>query len=102
MTSDPGMLNIRFETLGDAQGDLAAAYVGAQATIDDLKAKLAGSLSLWTGDARAAYDQVQREWDMAFAHMAAVLQRAHVHLGNASDMYQAVERQNTSIWNTGG
>jgi ESAT-6 family protein len=100
--SDPGMLNIKYETLAGAQNDLAAAYAAAQATIDDLKAKLAGSLSMWTGDARSAYDEVQREWSVAFAHMAAVLQKAHVHLGNANDMYQNVERQNTSIWNTGG
>jgi WXG100 family type VII secretion target len=95
------MLNISYETLADARGDLAAAYTGAQATIDDLKAKLAGSLSMWTGDARTAYDEVQRDWATAFAHMAAVLQKAQVHLGSASDMYQAVERQNTSIWTNG-
>lgn len=102
MSSDPGMLNISYETLADAQGDLAAAYAGAQATIDDLKAKLAGSLSMWTGHARHAYDDVQREWATAFAHMAAVLQKAQVHLGSTNDMYQDVERQNTSIWRTGG
>ena len=101
MTSDPGMLNISYETLADAQGDLAAAYTGAQATIDDLKAKLAQSLSSWSGDARNAYDEVQREWAQAFAHMAAVLQKAQVHLGSAHDMYQDVERQNASIWTNG-
>jgi WXG100 family type VII secretion target len=101
MSPDPGTLNIRYETLADAQGDLAAAYAGAQATIDDLKAKLAQTLSLWTGDARTAYDQVQQDWAKAFAHMAGVLQQAQVHLGNAHDMYQAVERQNTSIWTNG-
>jgi 6 kDa early secretory antigenic target len=95
---DPGMLNIKYETLGEAQSDLAAAYAATQATIDDLKSKLAGGLSQWTGDARDAYDQVQRDWNAAFAHMAAVLQKAHVHLGNANEMYQTVERQNTSIW----
>ena len=95
---DPGQLNIKYETLADAQNDLAAAYAAAQATIDELKSKLAGGLSQWTGDARDAYDQVQRDWNAAFAHMAAVLQKAHVHLGNANEMYQTVERQNTSIW----
>lgn len=96
--SDPGMLNIKFETLAGAQGDLAAAYAGAKATIDELKNKLNSGLDMWTGDARAAYDEVQRDWDRAFAHMASVLEKAHVHLGNAHEMYQNVERQNTSIW----
>lgn len=97
---DPGLLNIKYETLSEAQNDLAAAYAAAQATIDDLKNKLAGNLAEWTGDAREAYDQVQRDWNAAFAHMASVLQQAHVHLGNANEMYQAVERQNTSIWSS--
>jgi hypothetical protein len=30
--------------------------------------------------------------------MNGVLQRAHVHVGNAQQMYQEVERQNVSIW----
>jgi|SRR5215469_15820651 len=96
---DPGLLNIKYETLADAQNDLAAAYAAAQATIDELKTKLVGGLAQWSGDAREAYDQVQRDWNTAFGHMAMVLQKAQVHLGNANEMYQAVERQNTSIWN---
>jgi 6 kDa early secretory antigenic target len=96
---DPGLLNIKFETLADAQNELAAHYAATQATIDELKAKLAGSLQMWSGEARDAYDQVQRDWDAAIAHMAAVLQKAQAHLGNANDMYQTVERQNTTLWN---
>jgi hypothetical protein len=30
--------------------------------------------------------------------MASVLEKAHVHMGNAHEMYQQVERQNLSIW----
>lgn len=96
--TDPGMLNIKYETLSDAQNDLSAAYAAAQSTIDDLKAKLAGGLAEWTGTAREAYDQVQRDWHNAFAHMALVLQKAGGHLGNANEMYQQAERDNTTIW----
>lgn len=95
---DQGLLNIKFETLADAQNELAAHYAAARAHIEELKAKLAGSLEMWSGDARDAYDQVQREWDGAFGHMAAVLHKAQAHLGNANEMYQAVERRNTAIW----
>lgn len=96
---DPGLLNIKFDTLADARSELAAHYAATQATIDELKAKLAGSLQMWSGEARDAYDQVQRDWDAAIAHMAAVLQQAQAHLGNANDIYQTVERQNTTLWN---
>jgi len=95
---DPGLLNIKFETLADAQNELAAHYAATQALIEELKSKLDGSLQMWTGEAREAYDQVQRDWNAAVAHMAAVLEKAQSHLGNASEMYQAVERANTHLW----
>jgi WXG100 family type VII secretion target len=98
MANDPGSLNISYATLSGGEQELGQAYQAAKTAIDDLKAKLNQNLAEWTGDARAAYEQVQRDWDQAFAHMAMVLQRAQAHLGNSHDMYQHVERQNTSIW----
>jgi 6 kDa early secretory antigenic target len=95
---DQGMLNIRYEALAGAQSELAGHYAAAHGAIEELKAKLGGGLEHWTGEAREAYDQVQRDWDAAFGHMAAVLQKAQQHLGNANEMYQAMERRNTSIW----
>lgn len=95
---DPGLLNIKYQTLADAQSELAAHYAAAQAEIEELKAKLGNNLELWTGDARQAYDQVQRDWNVAFAHMAEVLQKAHMHLASALETYQAAERQNTTMW----
>ena len=97
-----GLLNIKYETLGEAQGDLAAAFAATQATIEELKYKLAGGLSLWTGTARDAYDQAKNDWDTAFTHMNAVLNKANIHLGNVNDWYQHAERQNASIWHPGG
>jgi WXG100 family type VII secretion target len=96
--SDPGYLKIQYETLQQAQIDLGVAYNAAKNAIDELRAKLDQSLASWTGDAQTAYVQVKLDWDKAFAHMAAVLQKAHVHMGNAHEMYQQVERQNVSIW----
>lgn len=98
MAQDPGLLNIRYETLDQAKTDLAAAYAGAQATISELETKLNQSLAEWTGDAQEAYAEAKLAWSRAFTHMQTVLNQAQVHVGNASDMYQAVERQNQSIW----
>lgn len=98
MSNDPGSLNISYATLAAGEQELGQAYQAAKSAIDDLKAKLNQNLAEWTGDARTAYEQVQRDWDQAFAHMATVLQRAQAHLGNSHDMYQQVERQNISIW----
>ena len=98
MSSDPGMMNIQYETLSGAQTDLTAAYQAAFNTIQELEKRLDAGLKEWTGEAQETYHEVRRDWSKAFAHMAQVLSQAGVHMGNAHDTYQAVERQNTSIW----
>jgi WXG100 family type VII secretion target len=96
--TDPGFMQIQYETLQQAQTDLGAAYAAAKNAIDELKSRLDQSLAQWTGDAQTAYTQVKSDWDKSFAHMASVLAKAQVHMGNAHEMYQQVERQNSSIW----
>ena len=98
MSSDPGMMNIHYETLSGAQTDLTAAYQAAYNTIQELEKRLNDGLKEWSGDAQQVYHEVRLEWQKAFHHMAHVLSQAGVHMGNANDTYQAVERQNTSIW----
>jgi WXG100 family type VII secretion target len=93
-----GYLNIRFESLQQAQTDLSVAYNAAKSLIDELKAKLEQNLDAWSGPARDEYNRVKGDWDKAFAHMADVLNKAHVHIGSAHEMYQEVEKQNLTIW----
>lgn len=97
MTS-PYYMNVRFETLVQAQDDLGMAYSAVQSTISELETTLQAGLSQWSGPAQQAYLPVKQQWDNAVAHMASVLSKAHVHMANAAEMYQAVENQNISIW----
>jgi 6 kDa early secretory antigenic target len=96
--ADPSYLNINFETLEQAGTDLFTAYGAAYNTIEELRGKVEGGLSLWEGPARQAYNDAKKRWDAAFAHMVQVLNDAHVHIGNTHDLYHAVENQNRSIW----
>lgn len=96
--ANDGYLNIRYETLEQAQAELGLALQTARTTIDELKVKLEQNLADWNGDAREAYAQVKQEWDRAFAHMANVLEKAHVHMGNAHELYSQTERSNVTIW----
>jgi len=96
--TDPDFMAINYETLQQAQTDLGVAFVSAKQTIDELQAKLHDHLKDWSGDAQVAYDEVQKDWTKAFGDMARVLDNAQVHVGNAHEMYQQVERQNLSIW----
>jgi WXG100 family type VII secretion target len=100
VNADSSYMNIRFETLQQAQDDLGAAYAAIQATVENLETQLNTNLSQWTGSAQDSYRQVKLQWNAALDHMASVLQKAQVHIGNAAEMYQAVENQNTSIWHS--
>jgi WXG100 family type VII secretion target len=91
-------MNIRFETLQQAEQDLSAAYAAVQSTVENLESELQSNLGQWTGTAQEAYAQVKLQWDQALAHMAAVLQKAGGHIASAAETYQAVENQNLSIW----
>jgi WXG100 family type VII secretion target len=93
-------MNIRFETLQQAESDLATALAAIRATIDTLESDLQSNLSQWTGSARDQYAVVKLQWDNALAHMADVLGSAQKHMANAADTYQTVENKNASIWHS--
>lgn len=96
--ANDGSLSINYAALSTAEQELGGAYTAAKTTIDDLQAKLNQHLADWDGDARTAYDEVRREWQKAFEHMSAVLQRATNHLGGTREHMQNTERNNTRIW----
>jgi 6 kDa early secretory antigenic target len=98
--TDPNFMHIRFETLEQAQTDLAAAYVAAHKEIDDLKNKIDKLLMSRTGPAHEAYVAASDDWRRAFEHMQAVLERAKIHIGSAYEMFVEVERQNVSVWHS--
>jgi WXG100 family type VII secretion target len=98
--SDQSYMNIRFETLQQAQDDLGMAYAAVQSTIENLETSLQANLAQWSGTARDAYIPVKAQWDAAVEHMASVLNKAQVHMANAGEMYQTVENQNASIWHS--
>jgi WXG100 family type VII secretion target len=91
-------MNIRFETLQQAQEDLGMAFAAINQTITNLEGELEAELAGWTGAAQDSYWAVKKKWTAALDDMNKVLQRAGEHAGSAAEMYQAVENQNVSIW----
>jgi WXG100 family type VII secretion target len=91
-------MNVNFETLQQAEDDIAAQVAAIRSTIDDLERYLESHLSQWSGPARDAYAVVKSQWDQAVANMADVLQKAGAHVGTASDTYRATENKNVGIW----
>ena len=102
MTAPDNFLNIRYETLQQAQVDLSSAVDACENAINDLIAQLDRHLNPDTreGSAYEIYLQNKQSWHDHISQMKDVLTQAGVHIGNAHDMYVQVERQNTSIWHS--
>ena len=101
--ADSSYMNVNFETLQQAEDDIAAQVAAIRSALDDLQNDLESptspsSLSLWQGPARDAYFVVKSQWDWAVGNMADVLQKAGAHVGTASDTYRATENKNVGIW----
>ncbi len=98
MSTNPDFISVRFETLQQAETELAAGHAAVRQAIEDLKAKLDVHLAEWTGEARTTYQQVQLNWDKSIAHMAEVLNSARIHIANAQETYTTVEQGSASHW----
>jgi ESAT-6 family protein len=88
----------QFGGMASAEQDFLAIFSAVTSTLDELQRQLQSSLSLWTGDAQAAYHTAKAQWDAAAAHMASVLNQLGVVIGTANTNYQATERDLSGLW----
>lgn len=88
----------QFSGMASAEQDFLAIFSAVTSTLDDLQRQLQASLSMWTGDAQAAYHTAKSQWDEAAAHMAAVLNQLGVVIGTANSNYQTTERDLSNLW----
>lgn len=95
---DPSYMAVQYETLQQAHDDLNTAYQAVYNTVQELNTELQKNLNQWSGHAKHAYLPIKAQWDGAVADMLDVLVGAYKHLSEIGDNYQAVERQNVSIW----
>lgn len=95
---DPSYMAIQYENLQQAHDDLNTAYQAVYNTVQKLESDLKSNLDQWSGPAKDSYNPIKAQWDTAVSNMSDILAKAYKHLADIGDNYQAVERQNVSIW----
>ena len=78
--------------------DLGQAHRNLNSNLDELKGELSGSLAQWDGAARAAYADVQRQWDASAAKMTDIVNKMTSALGQITQGYDDNERKIQGNW----
>lgn len=84
--------------LQEGISNLSAAHKELTQLLEDLKGELSSSLGSWEDNARAAYVEVQRQWDQSAKKQQEIVQQIPVLLGNIADGYNSTEKRNAGIW----
>ena len=79
-------------------GSLKKAHTNLNDTLDSLKGDLNQHLSEWDGAARAAYTEVQRQWDQSALKMSEIVNKMGVVMTSISEGYDANEKSIQSRW----
>ncbi|KWW98123.1 WXG100 family type VII secretion target [Carbonactinospora thermoautotrophica] len=91
-------IKVSFSTLeGGAQSCRSTAGQIRQ-QLDDLRAEVQRLAGEWEGEAQAAYQAKQQQWDQAAGDLQQVLERIATALSEAAQQYQATEQANAAIW----
>ena len=93
-----GEILVTFESIAQAQGDVAATSSSINGQLADLKSYLAPMVSSWTGAAAQDYQAKQAQWDSAARDLNTVLAQIGAALGTAHDNYNQAETANRNTW----
>jgi 6 kDa early secretory antigenic target len=96
--ADSSYTRAMYNSLSAGEQDYQLIYSQLMETINQLDSQLRSELSLWVGQAQAAYTVAKGQWDAAMADMQAVLKNLQGVASEASLRYPEVEAQNASLW----
>jgi WXG100 family type VII secretion target len=89
---------VQFSSLEDGRQDFASVYSAVESRISSLNAQLRAHLSAWTGDAQAAYQAAEAQWNAAMTDMQNVINSLGAVIGTAQENYTSAESTNTRLW----
>jgi len=93
-----GPIKVTFGEIANGQQAVTQVSSQVQQQLDDLKSSIARLVGTWEGQAAAAYQVKQAQWDRSAEELAQVLSQIGVALGTANDNYQSAEQANVSRW----
>ena len=89
---------VTFGELENARSSIRTTWTNISREMEDLKRFLAPMVETWTGEASAAYQAHQAQWDRAANDLNQVLNQIGVALGTSNQNYQAGEAANKGRW----
>jgi WXG100 family type VII secretion target len=98
MTDAYGYIHVQFPVLEQGAQDLAGVHATLTSTLEQLQSDLGQHLSVWSSDARDAYNTCQQAWEADANSMASSLAEFGKFVLSANDHYINTEAKNTGIW----
>jgi early secretory antigenic target protein ESAT-6 len=93
-----GMIKVGFAQIAEASANIGSTAKTVDSLLDDLKSRLNPIRESYTGEARAAWEATQQQWDTAAADLNQVLAQIGTAVQQAGENYQAAEKANVSRW----
>lgn len=89
---------VRHDAIANTVARLALTVRQFQDQLDTLDAEATLLRSSWSGEAQAAYDRAQHDWDTAIRRMKAALAEANRRLITANAISMETARTATALW----
>jgi len=89
-----GEIVVNFAALSQASADITKALTGMHGELSGLEQGIKPLLAQWDGDAKAEYEQRQREWTSASNDLARLLKDIQIAVDKSAEIMLARERTN--------
>jgi 6 kDa early secretory antigenic target len=91
-------MQVNFGAMDTGAAGITGAARAIEQKLADLRQFLQPLIAEWEGDASAAYEAKQRQWDEAAAGLFQILNQVGLSVGTAGENYQSAEKANTALW----
>ncbi|MET9631562.1 WXG100 family type VII secretion target [Lentzea sp. NPDC006480] len=91
-------VKVSFAELANAAGSISSSAQQVQQQLDDLRDQVTKVMGSYEGEAAAAYQQKQSQWDKSAADLQSVLSSIGIAVRDAGQAYEAAEKSNANRW----
>lgn len=89
---------VTFGAINEAAMDTDSIATQISQQLEELKSYLSPMTASWSGEAASEFQALQAKWDNSANDLNLVLRQISQALRSASELYQATENANSSLW----
>lgn len=93
-------IHVQFSAISGGSADIEGVAAQIKNDLHHLEQVLGPVVRTWSGDAFAAYQRLQQQWDTAANDIARVTQEVSVALNTTHGNYLRTEEANRSMWSS--